>query len=72
VQGTKKAKLTAAGQLLLRYTERLLGLASDAMIAMRDLQEIRTGSIHVAASQTTGVYLLPRLIGEQAIPHLVS
>lgn len=30
------------------------------------MQEIRTGSIYVAASQTTGVYLMPRLIGALA------
>ncbi|BDA41067.1 probable ruBisCO transcriptional regulator [Coccomyxa sp. Obi] len=63
-QGTKGARgeLSAAGHLLLRYTERLLALAADAMRATRDLQEVRTGSIYVAASQTTGVYLMPRLI----------
>ena len=32
------------------------------------MQEVRTGSIYVAASQTTGVYLLPRLIGAQCSP----
>ena len=32
------AKLTAAGDLLLRYAERMLVLATDAVIATRDLQ----------------------------------
>ncbi len=32
------AKLTAAGNLLLRYAERMLVLATDAMIATKDLQ----------------------------------
>ncbi|KAK9916423.1 hypothetical protein WJX75_002429 [Coccomyxa subellipsoidea] len=63
-QSTKgpRGELTPAGHLLLRYTERLLALAADAMRATHDLQEVRTGSIYVAASQTTGVYLMPRLI----------
>ncbi len=55
--------LTDAGHLLLRYTERLLALSTDAITATRDVQEVRTGSIYLAASQTTGVYLLPKLIG---------
>ena len=55
--------MTPAGHLLLRYTERLLALAADAVRATHDLQEVRTGSIYIAASQTTGVYLMPRLIG---------
>ncbi|CAK0737405.1 hypothetical protein CVIRNUC_000907 [Coccomyxa viridis] len=55
-------QLTDAGQLLLRYAERLLALSTDAITATRDVQEVRTGSIYLAASQTTGVYLLPRLI----------
>ena len=62
-------QLTDAGQLLLRYAERLLALSTDAITATRDVQEVRTGSIYLAASQTTGVYLLPRLIGVKALPH---
>lgn len=58
-----RGKLTDAGHLLLRYTERLLALSTDAVTATRDLQEVRTGNIYLAASQTTGVYLLPKLIG---------
>ena len=55
--------LTDAGHLLLRYTERLLALSADAVTATRDVQDVRTGSIYLAASQTTGVYLLPKMIG---------
>ena len=73
MQDGKKAwassvQLTDAGQLLLRYAERLLALSTDAITATRDVQEVRTGSIYLAASQTTGVYLLPRLIGEKPSP----
>ena len=34
---------------------------------IRDLKDVRTGSLYVAASQTVGVYDMPRLIG--ALPH---
>ena len=77
MQDGKKAwassvQLTDAGQLLLRYAERLLALSTDAITATRDVQEVRTGSIYLAASQTTGVYLLPRLIGDKAIAILLT
>ena len=64
-------QLTDAGQLLLRYAERLLALSTDAITATRDVQEVKTGSIYLAASQTTGVYLLPRLIGVNSLPILL-
>ncbi len=54
----------SAGRLLQRYSHRLIALAADALVAMRDLQNVKTGQMSVAASQTTGVYLMPPLIGE--------
>jgi len=54
--------LTPAGALLDRYAERILSLAADAAAAARDAGALRTGSVFLAASQTTGVYTLPRLI----------
>jgi DNA-binding transcriptional LysR family regulator len=41
----------------------MIALAADALAAMRDLQNVKTGQMAVAASQTTGVYLMPPLIG---------
>ena len=52
-----------AGYLLSKYSDRLIALAADALAAMRDLQNIKTGQMFIGASQTTGVYILPRLIG---------
>ena len=57
-------QLTPAGQLLLRYTERMMSLCNDAMTAAKDVQDIKTGTVTVGASQTTGVYIMPHLIGE--------
>ena len=56
-------RLTPAGALLDRYAERLLSLGADALAATRDARELRTGEVYLAASQTTGVYVLPKLIG---------
>ncbi len=35
---------------------------------IRDLQEVRSGALYVAASQTVGVYDMPRLIGALPTP----
>ena len=63
---SKRAPLqrTPAGQLLLRYTDRMLGLCNDALTAAKDLQTVRTGTMVVGASQTTGIYLMPQLLGD--------
>ncbi len=62
-------QLTPAGQLLLRYTERMLSLCNDALTAAKDVQDIKTGTMTVGASQTTGVYLMPKLIGSRESHH---
>lgn len=61
-------QLTPAGQLLLRYTERMMSLCNDAMTAAKDVQDVKTGTVTVGASQTTGVYVMPHLIGEAHAP----
>lgn len=69
-------QLTPAGQLLLRYTERMMALCNDAMTAAKDVQDIKTGTVTVGASQTTGVYIMPHLIGKvhcfSIIPTLIE
>ncbi|WP_218081485.1 LysR substrate-binding domain-containing protein [Anthocerotibacter panamensis] len=59
----RKAELTQAGRLLLEYAQRLLTLAEEARRAIEDLDRLHGGSLTIGASQTTGTYLLPRLIG---------
>ncbi len=53
-----------AGKLLSKYSDRLMYLVADTLSAMKDLQDVKTGQMFIGASQTTGVYILPRLIGE--------
>ena len=57
-------RLQLAGKLLSKYSDRLMSLAADALSAMKDLQNVKTGQMFIGASQTTGVYILPRLIRE--------
>jgi DNA-binding transcriptional LysR family regulator len=57
-------KLTAAGQLLLGYAQRLGALAVEAERAMAEVRGLCRGRLAIGASTTIGVYLLPNLLGE--------
>ena len=59
----KKATLTEAGNMLLRYGSRILALCEETCRALEDIQNLQGGSLVIGASQTTGTYLMPRLIG---------
>lgn len=59
----KQIKLTNSGQLFLRYTNRILALCEETYRVISDLQNLQAGNLIVGASQTTGTYLMPRLIG---------
>ena len=61
-RSSKRAILTDAGSLLLRYGGRILALCEETCRALEDLQNLQGGTL-VIASQTTGTYLMPRLIG---------
>jgi DNA-binding transcriptional LysR family regulator len=62
-RGGRKAQLTEAGHLLLSYCDRILSQCQEACRALDDLHNLRGGSLVVGASQTTGTYLMPRMIG---------
>ena len=62
-RGGRKALLTEAGQLLLEYCERILNQCDDACKAVEDLNSLKGGTLIIGASQTTGTYLMPRMIG---------
>lgn len=62
-RGSRKAMLTEEGEILLRYGNRILALCDEACRAIEDIQNLQGGSLIVGASQTTGTYLMPRLIG---------
>jgi DNA-binding transcriptional LysR family regulator len=54
--------LTAAGVALLPYAEQLAALSSEAVQAVAATTSRNAGGLTIAASQTIGQYLLPRLI----------
>ena len=55
-----KVLVTEAGQLLLRYSYRILSICEEVKEALNDSQ---MGQLTVGGSQTTGTYVLPRMIG---------
>ncbi len=62
-RGGRKALLTEAGRLLLDYCERILNQCDEACKAIEDLNSLKGGTLVIGASQTTGTYLMPRMIG---------
>ena len=59
----RKATLTEAGQLLVKYSTKILTLCEETCRALDELQTFQSGTLVIGASQTTGTYLMPRLIG---------
>ena len=59
----RKAYLTETGELLKKYCDRILSLCEETCRALDELQTFQQGALVIGASQTTGTYLMPRLIG---------
>ena len=59
----RKARLTENGQLLIKYCDRILSLCEETCRALDELHTLKSGGLVIGASQTTGTYLMPRLIG---------
>nr|ASO75874.1 LysR transcriptional regulator [Storeatula sp. CCMP1868] len=62
-RGSRKVMFTEEGEILLRYGNRILSLCDETCRAIEDLKNLQGGTLIVGASQTTGTYLMPRLIG---------
>mmetsp|Transcript_6191 Transcript_6191/g.17303 ORF Transcript_6191/g.17303 Transcript_6191/m.17303 type:complete len:863 (+) Transcript_6191:193-2781(+) len=62
-KGKSTIATTPVGKLLEHYSHELLELLDEAMMVLKDIRDVRTGSVRLGASQTTGTYLVPRLIG---------
>jgi len=58
----KQVQLTEAGNLLLRYGNRILSLCEESSRALDDLSNLKSGKLILGASQTTGTYLMPKII----------
>lgn len=57
----REATLTAAGEVLREYAERLLNLRGEAAVALSELRSLHRGRLNLAANEYTCLYLLPVL-----------
>ena len=55
-------QLTAAGEVLFAHAKRLLGLRDEALTHVKELQSLEDGRVRIGANESTGNFLLPRLI----------
>jgi len=60
-RSSRDGTLTEAGRLLQDYAQRLLGLASEAEMAVRELQQVRRGRVIVGANEAAVHSLLPHI-----------
>lgn len=58
----KQISLTENGKVFLQYSERILALCEESCRALIDLKNGERGNLRVGASQTIGIYLLPRVL----------
>jgi DNA-binding transcriptional LysR family regulator len=58
---SREGTLTAAGELLRDYAQRLLTLRREAAAALEELRSLERGRLHLAANEYTCLYLLPVL-----------
>jgi DNA-binding transcriptional LysR family regulator len=61
--------LTAAGELVLSYAERILALSEEMETRVRDLTGAVSGELLLGASTTIAEYMLPQILGEFKAAH---
>jgi DNA-binding transcriptional LysR family regulator len=65
----RRVYLTAEGDALFAYTERVFNLLREAERAVAAIQTAERGHLAVAASPTIGIYLLPAVLQEYVGSH---
>jgi len=60
-RASRDGSLTAAGEVLRSYAERMVGLRQEAASAVRELKTLERGQLNLAANEYTTLYLLPLL-----------
>lgn len=63
-RGGGRISLTPAGELVLNYAERILGLSADLDIRVAEMTGQMSGSLLVGASTTIAEFMLPPILGE--------
>ena len=57
-----KIVLTENGKIFLQYSERILALCEESCRTLIDLKNGERGKLAIGASQTIGIYLLPKVL----------
>lgn len=60
---------SAEGEVLAEYARRLFLLADEAIIAVRQVQGLGRGELHIGGTSTVGTYLLPGLLARFHADH---
>jgi len=60
-RSSREGVLTDAGRVLYEYAEKLINLRSEASESLKELRELQTGKLVIAANEFTALYLLPVL-----------
>src|SRR5579871_540675 len=68
-RGHGRIQLTPAGEVVLGYAERILGLSSELDTRIREMTGGLSGPLLIGASTTIAEFLLPRLLGEFKATH---
>ncbi len=63
-RGHGKIALTPAGEVVLEYAERILGLSSELDIRLSEMTGQIRGPLLIGASTTIAEFMLPRVLGE--------
>jgi DNA-binding transcriptional LysR family regulator len=63
-RGHGKISLTPAGELVLEYAERILGLSGEMDLRVAEMTGEVRGSLLVGSSMTIAEFMLPRILGE--------
>lgn len=63
-RGHGRISLTPAGELVLAYAEKILGLSGEMDVRLAEMTGEVGGSLLVGASTTIAEFLLPRIMGE--------
>jgi DNA-binding transcriptional LysR family regulator len=63
-RGGGRISLTPAGELVLDYAERILGLSSELDIRVAEMTGQMSGTLLVGASTTIAEFMLPPILGE--------
>jgi DNA-binding transcriptional LysR family regulator len=60
-RASRRGVLTDAGQVLLEHAERLMNFRGQALSALDDVRNLRSGQLVIATNELTCLYLLPLL-----------